>query len=79
MILTEDEKKIIEEAKRFETMKDELLEKYEGKIIAMKDGKVVGVYDSEEETVKDVVKRFGLVPVLIKRVRRNEPVEEILL
>ncbi|RLI09919.1 hypothetical protein DRO33_06130 [Candidatus Bathyarchaeota archaeon] len=73
--LTEEERIIAKEMERFEAMKEELLEKYEGKMIAMKDGEIVGVHDSEEEAVEDVLRRFGLVPVLIKRVERERPLE----
>lgn len=58
-------------------MKDDLLRKYEGKVVLIKDGRLVGVYDSEEEALKEALERFGPVPVLIKRVRRKEKAEEL--
>ncbi len=61
----------------YERMRKELLEKYRGKVVAIKDGKLVGVYDSEEEAFKDVLEKYGLVPVLIKRVVEREKPEEI--
>ena len=65
------------ELEAYEKMRKELLERYRGKVVAIKDGKVVGVYDSEEEAFKDVVEKYGLVPVLIKRVVEREKPEEI--
>ena len=66
-----------EELKAYENMKAELLKKYRGKVVAIKDGKLIGVYDSEEEAFKDVLEEYGLVPVLIKRVVEREKPEEI--
>jgi len=37
------------ELEAYERMKAELLEKYRGKVVAIKDGGLVGVYDSEED------------------------------
>lgn len=61
----------------YERMREELLKKYRGKVVAIKDGKLVGVYDDEEEAFRDVVEKYGLVPVLIKRVTEKEKPEEI--
>ncbi len=58
-------------------MKGDLLKKYEGKVVLIKDGRLVGVYDSEEEAFLAALEKFGPVPVLIKRVRREERPEEI--
>ena len=61
----------------YENMREELLKKYRGRVVAIKDGKLIGVYDSEEEAFKDVLEKYGLVPVLIKRVVEREKPEEI--
>ena len=66
-----------EELEAYEKMKAELLEKYRGKVVVIKDGRLVGVYDSEEEAFKDVLEKYGFVPVLIKRVVEKEKPEEI--
>ncbi len=66
-----------EELKAYERMRAELLKKYRGKVVAIKDGKLVGVYNSEEEAFRDVVEKYGLVPVLIKRVVEKEKPEEM--
>jgi len=68
---------LVNELKAYENMKEELLKKYEGKVVAIKDGKLVGVYDSEKKAFEDVIERFGLVPVLIKRVVREEVPERL--
>ena len=46
-------------------MKEGLLRKHLGKVVAIKDGKLLGVYESEEEAFRDMIERYGLVPVLI--------------
>ena len=68
---------LINELKAYERMKEELLRKYEGKVVVIKDGKLIGVYDSEEEAFKDIVEKYGPIPVLIKRVVREEKPEHI--
>jgi hypothetical protein len=65
------------ELKAYEEMKEALLKKYRGKVVAIKDGKLLGVYESEEDAFKDVLEKYGLVPVLIKRVVDKEKPEEI--
>ena len=74
---TSFEEDILQEYRAYETMKDELLKKYEGKVVVIRKGKVIGVYNSEEEALKDVLEKFGLKPVLIKRVLREEKTEHI--
>ena len=68
---------LADELRAYERMKEELLERYEGKVIVIKDGKVIGVYDSVEEAFEDVVERYGSIPVLIKRVVREEKPEHM--
>ena len=58
-------------------MKEELIKKYEGKVVAIKDGKLIGVYNSEEEAFEDIVKKYGFTSVLIKRVSREEEIEHL--
>jgi len=65
------------ELKAYEEMKEELLKKYRGKVVAIKEGKLLGVYESEEDAFRDVLEKYGLVPVLIKRVVDKEKPEEI--
>ena len=65
------------EVEAYERMKEELLKRYRGKVVVIKDGRLEGVYDSEEEAFRSVVEKYGLVPVLIKRVEERERPEEI--
>ena len=65
------------ELEAYERMREELVEKYRGKVVAIRDGELEGVYDSEEEAFKDVLEKYGFVPVLIKRVTDKEKPEEI--
>ncbi|BBE42088.1 hypothetical protein NAS2_0699 [Conexivisphaera calida] len=62
----------------YERMKDELLQRYRGKAVAIKDGELVGVHEDEVRAFEDVVKRYGFMPapVLIRRaVEVEEPVD----
>jgi len=74
LVTTEVLKKELETYKR---MRKELLEKYRDKVVVIKDEKLIGVYDSEDEAFKSVVEKYGFVPVLIKRVSEKERPEEI--
>ena len=66
------------ELEAYERMRSELLQKYRGKVVAIRGGRLVGVYESEAEALRDVVERFGLVPVLIKRVVDEERPEVLV-
>mgnify|MGYP001772646845 CR=1 FL=1 len=59
----------------YERMKRELLERHRGKVVAIVDGQLVGVYEDEDAALRDVVERFGLVPMLIKRVEEERPIQ----
>lgn len=65
------------ELEAYERMKEKLLKEHEGKVIVIKDGKLIGVYDDEEEAFKNVVENYGFVPVLIKRIVREEKPENL--
>ena len=67
---------LINELKTYKRLKKELLKKYEGKVV-IKNGKLIGIYESEEEAFKEVVKKYGPIPVLIKRVVHKEQPEQI--
>ncbi|MDP3661311.1 MAG: DUF5678 domain-containing protein [bacterium] len=51
----------------FKTHQDELVEKYEGKFLVIKDQKVQNVYDTETEAYTDAKKRFELGTFLIQQ------------
>jgi hypothetical protein len=65
------------ELKAYERMKENLLKEHEGKVVAIKDGELIGIYNSEEEAFKDVVEKYGVIPVLIKRITREEKLEQL--
>ncbi|MBS7648569.1 MAG: hypothetical protein QXR06_00995 [Candidatus Bathyarchaeia archaeon] len=68
---------LVNELKVYESMKEELLKNYENKVVAIKDGKLIGIYNSELEAFEDVIRKYGYVPVLIKRITREERMEEL--
>ena len=47
---------LINELKTYKRLKEELLKKYEGKVVVIKNGKLIDVYESEEDAFKEVVK-----------------------
>jgi len=49
-----------EELEAYEEMKAELLEKYRGKVVAIKDGRLVGVYNSEKGLSRMCRRNMGL-------------------
>ena len=51
---------------------DEMVEKYDGKVIAIKNGNVLGVYDSELEAVIDTRKSHEQGTFLVQRVSAGD-------
>ena len=52
----------------YETMRDELEAHNLGKWIVMREGKVIGLYDSFETASAEAVHRFGRGPYLIRQI-----------
>lgn len=52
----------------FEAHREELLQKYPGKVLLIHEETIIGVFDSEEEAYRKGVEVFGNQPFLIKRV-----------
>ncbi|MBI4297749.1 MAG: hypothetical protein HY676_04380 [Chloroflexi bacterium] len=50
---------------------DELVEKYDGKVIAIKDGNVLGVYDDELTAVTETKKSHELGTFLVQKVSKG--------
>ena len=50
---------------------DELVDKYEGRVIVIKDGKVLGAYDDELSAVTETQKSHKLGTILVQRVSRG--------
>ena len=68
---------LAKELEAYKRMKEKLLKENEGKVVAIKDSNIIGIYDSEEEAFKNVVENYGFVPVLIKRIVREEKPENL--
>lgn len=51
----------------FKTHQDELVKKYRGKFLVIKDQKVEGAYSTEIEAYADAKKKFGLGNFLIQQ------------
>lgn len=66
------------EMKAFEAMLDELIEEYEGKYVAIHQGKVIGVDDDLSTLHNRIYYEMGSVPVLFERVT-TEPKREIVI
>lgn len=61
------------ELQTYESQKKDLLGKSEGKFVLIKGREILGVYDSPEAAYSDGLRRLGNVPMLIKRIMREEP------
>ena len=59
--------KLAKELEYFKEHQQELLQKYEGKFLVIKDHAVQGVYDSEMEAYTDAKKKFELGAFLIQQ------------
>jgi len=46
---------------------DELVAKYNGKFVVIKDDKVIGVFDTKEEAVREITKKYELGTFLIQK------------
>jgi len=56
------------EISAYEAMRDELEAHHMGEWIVMRDGKVIGTYDSFETAATEAVSRFGRGPYLIRQI-----------
>ena len=61
-----------EEVAVYETRKNELVGKSEGKFVLIKDDEVIGVFDSESDAIRQGYARFGNVPFLVKQIQKIE-------
>jgi hypothetical protein len=52
----------------YEAEKKNLLSGTEGKFVLIRDGNVIGVFDSFNEAVKSGYEKFGNVPFLVKQI-----------
>ena len=51
---------------------EELVEQFDGKVIVLKDGKVLGAYEDEMEAVAETQKSHKLGTFLLQRVSRGD-------
>jgi len=51
---------------------DQFVEKYNGKVIVLKDNQVIGVYGSEAEAVKETSKKHEIGTFLVQRCAPGE-------
>jgi hypothetical protein len=65
------------ELAHFEEIKGELLKHHLGKFALIKGKELVGTFTKREEAYEAGVKRFGNVPMLIRQVVAEEPVQQI--
>lgn len=56
------------EIRAYEARREELEKYYRGKFIVMRDGELVGAYDSIDAAAAEAVRRFGRGPYLIRQV-----------
>jgi len=61
----------------YETVKSELLQHHEGKFVLIIGREQFGIFDKSEDAYKHGIEVRGNVPMLIKRIERNESVERI--
>ena len=61
----------------YETIKDQLLQHHEGKFVLIIGDEQLGIFDKDEDAYKRGIELRGNVPMLIKQITREEPVELI--
>lgn len=59
--------KLDKEYKYYKNNQEEFLEKYKGKVVVVKDEKIVGVYEDEIIAYKDSVSKYELGTFLIQK------------
>jgi hypothetical protein len=61
----------------YATVKASLLQHHEGKFVLIIGTDQLGVFDKSEDAYKTGIELRGNVPMLIKKIQRNEPTEHI--
>lgn len=61
----------------YESIKDDLLRHHEGKFVLIIGREQLGVFDRSEDAYKHGITLRGNVPMLIKQITQNDPVERI--
>lgn len=60
----------------FDAKKSEWLIHHEGKFVLIREGEVLGFFDTADLAYVAGLERFGNVPLLIKPILRDEPIEQ---
>jgi len=66
-----------EEIAYFNAHKADLLSKYEGRFVLIKDSSCYGCFTTEAEAYEEGLKHFGNEPFLIKKVTKEEETDKI--
>jgi hypothetical protein len=59
----------------YESIKEQLLQHHEGKFVLIIGNEQLGIFDNSEDAYKHGIEARGNVPMLIKRIDRDEKVE----
>ncbi|OFX16307.1 MAG: hypothetical protein A2Z18_07715 [Armatimonadetes bacterium RBG_16_58_9] len=62
-----------EEIQYFKKSLDEWLKQFPGKIALVKGRELIGVYDTEAETLAEGARRYQLESFLVRRIAREQP------
>ena len=65
------------ELRHFEAIKEELLGHHDGKFALIIGSELIGIFDSQAQAYETGVRSRGNVPMLIKKIARDEGVESI--
>lgn len=65
------------EDKYFQSNKNELLAHHNGKYVLIKDSKFIGAFDSPELAYNTALETFGVIPVFIKKVEKEDFIHSI--
>lgn len=57
----------------YQLHRSELLEKHEGQVALIHGEDLIGTFPTDEEALSEGARRFGLVPFLVKSIRKEEP------
>lgn len=63
---------LIKEYEYYMTHHDELVEKYLGRIVVIKDGELLGAYSSEADAVEGTLAEHELGTFLVRQVKKDE-------
>jgi len=65
---------LMKEIETYQAHKSELLAKWNGMFVLIKDDQVIGVFDTKMDAVRQGYERLGDVPFLVKQIREiDEP------